>query len=160
MKTYEYDRISAINYAQKWALARNPIYYNFDNLGGDCTNFVSQCLFAGSSVMNYSKNTGWYYNSLNDRAPAWSGVPFLYNFLLNNDGVSLFGKAVELSQISIGDVIFLVKNDVELYHSVIVTHVANNEFFVCSHTFDTINRPLYSYPYQFIRPLKILGVRK
>ena len=48
METKKYDKISAITYAKKWAMARNPKYYNFDNLGGDCTSFVSQCLFAGS----------------------------------------------------------------------------------------------------------------
>lgn len=30
--------------------------------------------------MNYTKNTGWYYNSINDRSPSWSGVEFLYKF--------------------------------------------------------------------------------
>ena len=51
MNTRNYDRASAINYAQKWALSRNPRYYNFDAVGGDCTSFVSQCLFAGSKKM-------------------------------------------------------------------------------------------------------------
>ena len=40
-------------YANKWAFSRNPKYYNFDNIGGDCTSFVSQCILAGSNVMNY-----------------------------------------------------------------------------------------------------------
>lgn len=35
-----YDRISAVSYAKKWALSRNPKYYNFDTVGGDCTNFI------------------------------------------------------------------------------------------------------------------------
>ena len=30
MKTINYDRISAVNYAKKWALSRNPRYYDFD----------------------------------------------------------------------------------------------------------------------------------
>ena len=28
-----YDRISAVSYAKKWALSRNPKYYNFDTVG-------------------------------------------------------------------------------------------------------------------------------
>ena len=160
MNVYKYDKLSAIKYAQKWAKARNPFYYNFDKLGGDCTNFVSQCLFAGSGVMNYTNPLGWYYNSLNDRASAWSGVEFLHNFLINNNGAGVFGKSDTLSQISIGDLIFLVKNEVELYHSVIVTRIDNQEIYVCAHTFDALNRPLSTYPYQSIRPVKILGYRK
>ena len=54
MNTRAYDRISAINYAHKWALSRNPRYYNFDAVGGDCTSFISQFLFAGSQKMNYN----------------------------------------------------------------------------------------------------------
>lgn len=42
-----YDRNKAVAYAHKYAYSRNPNYYNFDNIGGDCTNFVSQVLAAG-----------------------------------------------------------------------------------------------------------------
>lgn len=59
-----YDRRRAVEYALRWALSRNPEYYNFDNIGGDCTNFVSQCLYAGCRVMNYSGDDGWYYIDL------------------------------------------------------------------------------------------------
>jgi hypothetical protein len=36
-----YDRSAAVAYAHKWAYSRNPAYYNYDKLGGDCTNFAS-----------------------------------------------------------------------------------------------------------------------
>ena len=61
MNTYYYDGARAAAYAQKWAFGRNPDYYNFDNIGGDCTNFASQCIFAGCGVMNYSPLFGWFY---------------------------------------------------------------------------------------------------
>ena len=63
-----YNRERAVAYAHRWAFSRNPAYYNFDAIGGDCTNFVSQCLFAGSGRMHYRKVYGCYYNDLNDRA--------------------------------------------------------------------------------------------
>lgn len=53
-----YDRARAVAYARRWALERNPAYLNFDGLGGDCTNFVSQCLYAGCGVMNFTPVTG------------------------------------------------------------------------------------------------------
>ena len=45
MREYEYDRNAAVAYARKWALGRNPAFYDFSNIGGDCTNFASQCIY-------------------------------------------------------------------------------------------------------------------
>ena len=42
-----YDPTSAIAYAKEWAYRRNPRYHDYSNEGGDCANFVSQCLIAG-----------------------------------------------------------------------------------------------------------------
>ena len=74
-----YDRDAAVTYAHTWAYRRNPIYYDFSAIGGDCTNFVSQCVLAGSCVMNRTPDFGWYYISIDDRAPAWSGVDYFYD---------------------------------------------------------------------------------
>ena len=82
----EYNRENAVAYAKKWAYGRNPKYYDFSDLGGDCTNFASQCIYAGSGVMNYTPTYGWYYISVNNRAPAWTGVDELYRFLTTNRG--------------------------------------------------------------------------
>ncbi len=55
MIVLNYDRKKAVEYAHKWALKRNPLYYNFDKLGGDCTNFISQCIYHSCNIMNYKK---------------------------------------------------------------------------------------------------------
>ncbi len=159
MKVVDYKRANAISYTRRWALSRNPNYYNFDKLGGDCTNFVSQCIFAGSKQMNYTKPNGWYYNNLNDRAPAWAGVEFLYEFLIENNGLGPFSEIVDKSQIQPADIIILGKNNGDLYHSLIVTKVYNGEILVASHTFDTLDRPLSSYKFNVAKYLKIKGVR-
>lgn len=90
MKTFEYDRRAAFEYARMWAFRRNPRYYNFDGIGGDCTNFASQCIYAGAAVMNFTPTFGWYYIDINNRAPAWTGVEYLYNFLTDNEGEGPF----------------------------------------------------------------------
>ena len=74
MKYKEYNRTAVVEYARRWAFSRNPKYYNFDNVGGDCTSFASQCIYAGSEKMNYTKNIGWYYSNGNNKSPSWSGV--------------------------------------------------------------------------------------
>ncbi|MGN1098482.1 MAG: amidase domain-containing protein, partial [Clostridia bacterium] len=86
MKDVGYNRAAAVNYAKRWALSRNPLYYSFDELGGDCTGFISQAVYAGAGVMNYTPTFGWYYISPDDRAPAWTGVEFFYNFFTSNEG--------------------------------------------------------------------------
>lgn len=92
MRIIDYDRTKAVAYAEQWAYSRNPAYYSFNAIGGDCTNFISQCIYAGSGVMNYSNTNGWYYRNVNDRSPSWTGVEFLYNFLVNNNGVRTICK--------------------------------------------------------------------
>ena len=86
MKQQPYNRLAAVAYAKRWAMARNPAFYDFSELGGDCTNFVSQCVYAGSLVMNFTPTFGWYYRSLQDRTPSWTGVDYFYNFMVNNEG--------------------------------------------------------------------------
>ena len=68
-----YNRKNVYEYAKKWAYGRNPRYYNFDPVGGDCTNFVSQCIYAGYGQMNYDKNNGWYLH-LPQRMEQHSGL--------------------------------------------------------------------------------------
>ena len=153
-----FDTNNAINYAKKWALSRNKNYYNFDKLGGDCTNFVSQCIFAGCNQMNFSKTNGWYYNSISDRAPAWTGVNFLHNFLIANNSLGPFGSLISFGDASLGDVIQL-GNETTFYHAMMITQITNNIIYTCSHTIDSLDRPLNSYTYKKIRVIKINGVR-
>lgn len=159
MNEYPLNIPAEIDYARKWAFSRNPAYYNFDKIGGDCTNFVSQCLYAGGAVMNYTRDTGWYYNSIHDRAAAWTSVEYFHRFIMNNRGVGPFGEAVSISRISPGDIIQL-GSDSRFYHSLLVINVHDGVPYVAAHTFDAFNRPLTAYVYDNIRCLKIIGTRK
>ncbi len=76
-----YRRELAVAYAHRWAYGRNPAYYNYDAIGGDCTNFASQCLYAGAGVMNGTPTFGWYYWNANEKAPAWTGVSHIFSIL-------------------------------------------------------------------------------
>ena len=51
---YEYNREAAVSYARRWALGRNPAYMDYELWGGDCTNFISQCLRSGQIPMDYT----------------------------------------------------------------------------------------------------------
>lgn len=157
MRVVPYNVEKSIDYALKWAMKRNPVYYDYSHIGGDCTNFISQCIFSGASVMNYDFNDGWYYVNANDKSPSWTGVNFLSRFLLNNKGLAPFGQLVSLSQISRGDVVQL-GNDDRFFHSLIVTEIKNGTPLVCSHSFDALNKPLYDYTFSRLKIIRILGV--
>ena len=75
-----YDRERAYEYAKKWAFDRNPLFFDYTGIGGNCTNFVSQAIYAGGCVMNFTPVYGWYFLSDSRRTASWTGVEFFYNF--------------------------------------------------------------------------------
>lgn len=159
-----YDRAAAVNYAHQWAHGRNPAYYNFDGIGGDCTSFASQCLYAGAGVMNFTPTYGWYYRSLQDRAPAWTGVPYFYNFLTRTAlSQGPFAVQAPLAQVESGDFVQLrFAPGASFTHTPVVVAVLGStpeEILVAAHSEDSDFRPLSSYPYESIRLIHILGVR-
>ena len=158
MKEKEYKRSKVIKYAEKWAYKRNPQYYNYDNVGGDCTNFASQCIFAGCKVMNYSKKAGWYYKNAKDKTPSWTGVEFLYKFLIKNKDVGPQGVDTDIKNIEIGDLIQLSFENNIFTHSLIVTKKDSNNLdgiYIASHTFNSYNRKVSTYQFEKIRFIHI-----
>ena len=154
-----YDRSSAVEYARLWALSANPKFYHFGGIGGDCTNFISQCLLAGGSVMNYDKQNGWFYNSVSIRSPSWTGVGQLMNFLLRDKKTKgPFGEVVNLNRIEVGDIIQLRQNPTHFNHSVIVTRIVGRRIYVCAHTNDAKDKPLDQYFYLDFMPIHIIGI--
>lgn len=155
-----YDRRAAVRYARRWAYRRNPNYYNFDDLGGDCTNFASQCIYAGCGVMNFTPTFGWYYIDVNNRAPAWTGVEFLYNFLTSNESVGPFAVETTPEEMELGDIIQPGDSTGDFYHSLVVVGIRRGRIYVAAHSYDAYYRPLDSYPAATFRYLHILGARK
>lgn len=153
-----YNRENAVAYARKYALVRNPIFYTFEGIGGNCTNFVSQCILAGSCVMNYTPTFGWYYLSANRRSASWTGVDFFYDFMVNNQDVGPYGSEISLEDAGIGDVIQL-SNGQSFYHTLIISEITENDILVCANSVDSLDRPLSTYDYVSYRAIKINGVR-
>ncbi len=164
MPVLPYDRAAAVAYAHRWAFDRNPRYYDYSELGGDCTNFTSQCIYAGAGVMNYRPVMGWYYSNANNKSPSWTGVPYLYNFMTGNSGVGPFATKVPMDGVQPGDFLQLGDGTGRFYHSPFIVAVgspaAPDNILVAAHTYDSDNRPLSTYTYRAIRFLHILGVRR
>ena len=161
-----YNRENAVAYARRWALSRNPLYPDYAGIGGDCTNFVSQCILAGSCQENFTVDFGWYYISQNERAPAWTSVEYLYDFLTGapdftaeNGGIGPFGEEVGRRSVSPGDVVQLADASGDFYHSLLISIVDDEEIYICAHSNDSLDRALSEYNYASLRFIRINGVR-
>lgn len=160
MAQREYNRNKAVEYAKTWTYRRNPKYYNYDKIGGDCTNFVSQCIYAGSKIMNYNK-LGWYYNNANDKSASWTGVEYLYKFLITNKGVGPSGVDSEIGDLKKGDIVQLSFDGNKFSHSLLIVqeNININNILVATHTFDSYGRRVASYNFMKIRYIHIEGVK-
>ena len=154
-----YRRERAVEYARKFAFSQNPLFGTFRGIGGNCTNFVSQAIYAGSCVMNYMPTFGWYYISLDDRAPSWTGVDFFFRFMTENTGIGPFAERVGSDGLEIGDVIQLGRNEGGFYHTLLVVGYDGEDILVAAQTDDAFERPLSTYTYDYARFLHIAGVR-
>ena len=150
--TKPYLRERAVEYARRWALDRNPLFIDFTGIGGNCTNFISQCVLAGSCTMNYTPDFGWYYISAQNRAPAWSGVDFFYDFMTGvpefasqNGGVGPYATEVGQEAVEVGDVIQYANINGDWYHTVIISGFDGDEILVCAQSDNALDRPLSTY---------------
>lgn len=154
-----YNREKAVIYAHKWAYLRNPDYYDFSFIGGDCTNFISQILYAGFSVMDY-REYGWYYRSVNDRSYSWTGVNELYKYLTdNNDKQTPKARICGISEAETGDIVQIrFKNSDRFSHTLFIVDNGGNTpdtILIAAHSDDCDYRKLSGYPYAELRFLHI-----
>lgn len=113
--------------------------------------------------MNYTPELGWYYIDANQKAPAWTGVIYFYNFLTRSGRwTGPVGREVSLQEIQPGDFIQLSFDGKEFQHTPIVVQAnqpqSPENILLAAHSFDADNRPLSTYSYQAIRFLHIEGI--
>jgi len=119
-KSFKYDRLKAVQYAERWWNDYNPAFQSFDV---DCTNYISQCLHAGGAPMlgfsNRSK--GWWMRN-NNWSYSWS-VANSMRWYLPGSKTGLTAKEVNSpSQLLPGDVIcYDFQGDGRFDHTTIVT---------------------------------------
>lgn len=104
----------------------NPAYENFEV---NCTNYVSQCLFAGGAPMNYTgrRDSGWWYKGYSNGQEMWSYswavANSLQHFLSYPRAYGLRADAVSMPEsLQLGDVIcYDWEGDGRVRHNTIVT---------------------------------------
>lgn len=146
-----YNASAAVSYAHTYWSSYNPNYYDFGGIGGDCTNFVSQAIgdSGGAAVPQDYHSNGWYYNSVNDRAPAWTSVPSLFTFITSTSKLSGYtgpeGNSTDSSGVTTGDVIQYSDCAGWWGHSVIIVGYSGGHL-VAAHDDDVDNYPYTSIP--------------
>ena len=99
--TVSLDASSLTNYAHAYWQNYNSNYSNYNSIGGDCCNFVSQCLHAAGLPMD----DNWYWYSYSNRSGSWTVCSNLKNFLVNSYGCDVISSP-SASQIEVGDVLY------------------------------------------------------
>ncbi|GHU63227.1 hypothetical protein FACS189418_6100 [Clostridia bacterium] len=154
----KYSRELAISYAHRWSYERNPAYFDFEHYGGDCTNFVSQCLHAGGISMSYAED-GWYYVSSYKRAPAWTSVQTFYEYFTRSHSQGIKARVVNLTEILPGDVIQLSFSPALFSHTVLVVGAQGEkkpgDIMIAAHNIDSDYRPLSTYEYIKLRAIHL-----
>ena len=117
---YEYDRLKAVQYAERWWNTHNPAYKSFEV---NCTNYISQCLHAGEAPMRGHPNRGegWWMTH-NNWSYSWS-VAHSMRTHLPASKIGLRGKEVTSPEkLLLGDVIcYDFEGDGRFDHTTIVT---------------------------------------
>ena len=138
-----------------------PGFYDYENVGGDCTNFASQCVFAGSGVMNFTPDFGWYYIDANQKSPSWTGVPYFWNFMTRQaPSVGRWPSPAPWRTCSPGTgAAELQRPGVPAYAggSAGDGAITLETVLIAAHSYDADNRPLSTYTFQDIRFLHVLG---
>jgi hypothetical protein len=135
---YTYNRQATVNYALQWWDKANPAYRNFGS--NDCTNFVSQCLFAGGwSMKGWNKwsLSHWFYYSTIYYSNTWTVADDFSKFLTVYSGR---GQARSLTykplnqHFNIGDIVQIdYDGDGKWDHTMIITKVTASEIYVTYH---------------------------
>ena len=130
-----YSRYLARSYAYSYYNSPNTsVWCNYSNYsGGDCTNFVSQCLYAGGWTFlnngSFCSSGSWYHNGAgycsNNTTPknyscSWTQADDLYDFLYASNRVA--PACYSASSLDIGDIVQMYNSSgTAIQHSTLVT---------------------------------------
>ena len=133
-----YNPSAAVNYARQYCKNYNPNYANYASVGGDCANFVSQCMIAGGMSFK-SCSVSWI-----DGFGCLPRVADLKSCLQQKGWKH---STTRPSSFKGGYPIFLTSGS----HAMLATGIAGNGVYFCGHTNDrcdyTISSGIeYYYP--------------
>ena len=148
-----YDRAAAASYAQRYALKYNTVW--LPDKDSDCTNFVSQALYAGGweMILGFPGDPyAWFATRAEayhicggrcsiERSRSWAGAEPFAKFVLHS------GRAIlcKRESLAIGDFVQLLNDQDEANeasHTMIVTEGKGENCKLSYHTVDRLNQPI------------------
>ena len=165
-----YDRNKAVEYAKKYVDYRNPDYIAYDDVGGNCQNYVSQSIHAGGIPMDTKGDYQWkhYGDEVNEknekkgRSTSWTGTINFYDYAASENKSGMCTDVDEnIFYAEPGDVAHVGYNGFS--HAVIVVKEIFDEnnkkidFLINSNTASLENYPFMAYVYPNKRIIKVLG---
>lgn len=157
-----YSSSDAVTYAEKYYSSYNSSYPDWTTEGGDCANFISQCLYAGGKSMKGTPGTSsaadswsnWFSkgSSLNTKnvSSTWRGANAFKSYWQSNaSGYSTF-QSVGTESYNYGfkgDAVSLLNSNGSAYHTMIIVGYdpANKDFILAAHTGNTKTAKLSNY---------------
>lgn len=149
--TNNYNGDSASSYALNHALDYNTDYADFNGLGGDCTNFISQCLKSGGIKQHtgtaYAGNC-WLYKSSTNRSSTWTGANEFRQYVTGSSS-KINMPSSSWGSVSFGDIIQLMSGG-QAYHSMIISGIVSgssgrSDLLICCHSTDRRHVSLNTY---------------
>lgn len=135
--SFQYNRLKAVQYAERWWNSYNPAYKKFEV---DCTNFISQCLHTGGAPMRGYPNrgAGWWLQKSN-WSYSWAVANSLKIYFANSKSGLRARQVSSPDQLLLGDVIcYDFEGDGRFNHNTIVTGKdANGMPLVNAHTYNS-----------------------
>ena len=168
---HPYDREAAVAYAHRWTGVRSSDWPDYSRYGGNCQNFVSQCLYAGGIPMDpYGYAVWkWYGETPNNlasfygRSASWSSVEEFLSYAGENAGGYGLAAVPDAPYYSgePGDVIHLGR-DGEWRHTVLIVDTVEEDgetvdYLIDSNTADLRNFPVSAYAYTDQLLIRICG---
>ena len=159
--SHPYDRERAVAYARQWVGDRSSSWPDYSRNGGNCQNFVSQCLLVGGIPMDISAPGIWkWYGSTPDNLPraagrsaSWSAVEDFLSYTKENRGYGLAAVAdAPYDTGRPGDIIHMGTAD-RWRHAVLISDVVTDEegnivdYLICSNPADLRDFPVSAYTY-------------
>lgn len=160
----EYKGWAAAGYARAYANNPNPVYPDYSNNGGDCTNFASQSVKAGGMAVKAGGTTDayWHHTSSGNRSPSWTSADFFmrhwtkvrlssyygraYSVRIYTKDYVLKNKAAVESFLTLGTVIhYLDVSNSNAYHSHVISEINPSNVKFCSRSDPLVDASWYNY---------------
>jgi hypothetical protein len=149
-----YDRAGAVRYADTYCGAApgcgngnryNPRFEDYNGIGGDCTNFVSQALVLGGRL---PETGGWTYDRrTGEGTDIWVKAPLLVDYLVASGRARVAARgrfaavAEAVGQLAPGDVVAYAERGTIVHLALVVGRDPHGYTLVDSHTADRYHVP-------------------